>query len=81
MSKAKYVFETFDLAIGRGIALLIGGAGGLSLYIGYILREAHNVFWPVVIGLVLLLIAAALLYWRVTLLKIIEVFASGISWN
>ena len=72
-------FQTFDVALGMLVALVIGAGGGFLLYVA--LRVWDGMFWPGVIGLVLVLIAAAMLYWRVTILRIVEFFASGTSWS
>lgn len=78
MTKARQFFETFNLALGRLIALLIGAIGVFLLYVAFSLG---GTFWLGAIGLGFVLIAAAMLYWRVTILGILDFFASGASWN
>lgn len=71
-------FETFNLALGMLVALLIGGVGAFLLYIAVSLGD---MVWVGAIGLGLVLLAAVMLYRRVTILGILEVFSSGASWN
>ncbi|MEL6920139.1 MAG: hypothetical protein AAFO77_03825 [Pseudomonadota bacterium] len=79
MAKGRNFLETFDLAIGRLIALMLGGAGALALLIAFEARDSGDVVLPIGIGVVLLLVAAAMLYWRITFLSIFEFLAGGFS--
>ena len=78
MSYIRRFFETFNLALGMLIALLIGAVGAFLLYIAVSLG---NMFWVGAIGVFFLLGAAAMLYLRVTILGILDVFARGGSWD
>lgn len=75
MAKRPSIFETFDLAIGRLIALTFAGAGALVLFIAFEARDGRDALLPFGIGVGLLLIAAAMLYWRITFLNIFEFLA------
>lgn len=81
MNKSRSFFETFDLALGRFIAFILGGAGALVLFIAFEGRGGEGSLISTGIGLGLLLIAAAIVYWRVTFLDIIQLFAGGGSSN
>lgn len=78
MTKIRRFFETFNLALGMLIALLLGAVGALLLYLAVSLGD---MFWVGAIGLGLVLIAVAMLYWRVTILRILEFFAYANPWN
>ncbi|MEL7149630.1 MAG: hypothetical protein AAGK71_02790 [Pseudomonadota bacterium] len=78
MSKLRTFFETFNLALGMLLALLIGAVGALLLYLAFSLSD---MVWVGVIGLVLVVVAAVMLYRRVTILHVLDFFASGSSWN
>ncbi len=69
--------ETFNLALGMLIALILGAIGGLLLYLAFSLG---GMFWVGVIGAVLVLMALAMLYFRVTILRILEMFSYS-SWS
>ncbi|MEM7719544.1 MAG: hypothetical protein AAF222_10085 [Pseudomonadota bacterium] len=69
-------FETFNLALGRLIAILLGAMGAFLLYLALLLGD---MVWVGAIGAGLVLIAAAMLYWRMTLLHILEFFSGGSS--
>lgn len=71
-------FETFNLALGMFVALLIGAVGALLLYVAVSLGD---MFWIGAIGAFLLLGAAAMLYRRVTILGILDIFARTDSWD
>lgn len=81
MTKARRFFEAFDLALGRFIALMFGVAGTLALFIALEARDVQDALLPIGIGLGLLLVAAAMLYRRVTFLNTVQFFASGGSSN
>jgi len=77
MTKRRNWFETCDLLIGRLIALIIAGVGALATLIAFEVSDFQDAFLPFVIGLGLLLLAAALLYWRVSFLNMLQFFTSG----
>ncbi|MEO0702218.1 MAG: hypothetical protein AAFY80_08780 [Pseudomonadota bacterium] len=76
MTKARRCFEVFNLTLGRLIALIPGGAGALALLIAFEAPDLRGALLPAGIGLGLLLVAAAMLYWRFTFLHILEFMAS-----
>ena len=78
MSYIRRFFETFNLALGMLIALLIGAVGAFLLYIAVSLGD---MFWVGVIGAVLVLIALAMLYFRVTILNILAFFHYANPWS
>lgn len=75
MAKKLSFLETFDLAIGRIIALIVGGAGALVFSIAFDARDFNDALFPMGIGSGLLLIAAAMFYWRITLINVFEFMA------
>lgn len=79
MTKAQRFFETFNLAFGRLVAVIIGAAGALLVYIAVEAWGSSGALIPGGIGLALLCLAAAMLYWRATFLGILEVLASGVT--
>jgi len=78
MSKLRTFFETFNLALGMLLALVIGAVGALLLYLAFSLSD---MVWVGAIGLVLVLVAVLMIYRRVTILHVLDFFASGSSWN
>ncbi|MEO0945450.1 MAG: hypothetical protein AAFY06_11500 [Pseudomonadota bacterium] len=78
MSTARRFFETFNLALGRIIALLIGAVGGLLVYFAIQIWGDSITTVMLCIGLALLAIAAAMLYFRMTFLGFMEFFTP--SW-
>ncbi len=78
MSYVRRFFETFNLALGMLVALLIGAVGALLLYIAVSLGD---MFWVGAIGVFFILGAAAMLYLRVTILGILDIFTRGGSWD
>ena len=75
----KSFLQTFDRALGSLVALIFGAVGAGLLYVAWNLWD--GVFWMAVIGGVLVLIALAMLYWRVTFLRIFEFFAYANPWS
>ena len=76
--KLRSFFETFNFALGMLIALILGALGGFLLYLAFSLG---GMFWVGVIGAVLVLIALAMLYFRVTILNILAFFHYANPWN
>jgi len=70
--------ETFNLALGVLVALFFGAIGGLLVYLAV---SVGDMVWVGVIGAALVLIALAMLYFRVTILRIFEFFAYATPWN
>ena len=70
--------ETFNLALGMLIALILGAIGAFLLYLAFSLGD---MFWVGVIGAVLVLIALAMLFFRVTILNILAFFHYANPWN
>ena len=71
-------FQTFNLALGMLVALIIGAIGAGLLYLAISLGD---MVWVGAIGAFFLLGAAAMLYMRVTFLGILDIFARGGSWD
>lgn len=78
MSTARRLIETFNLALGRIIALLIGAFGGFLVYVAINIWGDTATTVMLIIGLGLLLIAGAMLYFRMTILGFLELFTP--SW-
>ena len=74
----KTLLQTFNLALGILVALILGAIGGFLIYVAWHLWE--GVFWMAVIGAVLVLIALVMLIWRVTFLRILEFFSFS-TWS
>ncbi len=70
-------FQTFNLALGMLVALIIAAIGAGLLYLAISLGD---MVWVGAIGAFLLLGAAAMLYMRVTFLGILDFFSGG-SWS
>ncbi len=68
----KTFFQTFDLALGILVALILGAIGGFLIYVAWHLWE--GVFWMAIIGGVLVLIALLMLIFRVSFLRILDFF-------
>ena len=66
----KTFLQTFDLALGILVALILGAIGGFLIYVAWHLWE--GVFWMAVIGAVLVLIAVLMVVFRVTFLRILD---------
>ena len=75
----KSFLQTFNLALGILVSLIIGAIGAFLLYVAWHLWD--GVFWMAVIGGVLVLIALLMLFYRVTFLRILEVFHYANPWN
>ena len=73
----KTFLQTFNLALGLAVALLIGAIGAGLLYLAFAIGD---MVWVGAIGAVLLLGGAAMIYRRVTILNIIDFFSGG-SWG
>ena len=74
----KGFFETFNLALGILVALILGAIGAFLLYVAWSLWD--GVFWIGVIGGGLVFLSLLMLIWRVTFLRILELFSYS-SWN
>lgn len=81
MSSARRFFQMFNLALGRLIALLLCVIGGYLVYVALNIWGDGPTWIMFGIGLALLLIAAAMLYWRITFFGILEFFSIGSWWN
>ena len=68
--KLKTFLQTFDLALGMAVALILGAIGGFLIYVAWHLWD--GVVWMAVIGAVLVLIAVLMLVFRVTFLRILD---------
>ena len=66
----KSFLQTFDLALGMAVALILGAIGGFLIYVAWHLWE--GVVWMAVIGAVLILIAVLMVVFRVTFLRILD---------
>ena len=71
--------QTFNRALGMLVALIFGAVGAFLLYASWNLWD--GVFWMSILGLVLVLVAIAMLYWRVTFLRILEFFHYANPWS
>lgn len=80
MTKTQRFFETFDLALGRLIAGLLGAAGAFLLYVAWHIWGGPPTVVVIGIGGALVPLSAAMLYCRVTLLRLIAFFAPGFFW-
>lgn len=78
MSTARRFFETFNLALGRLIALLIGAIGAFLVYVAIHLWGDTATTVMFFIGLAMICVAAAMLYFRMTILGFLEFFTP--SW-
>ncbi|NBD29005.1 MAG: hypothetical protein GVY31_03070 [Alphaproteobacteria bacterium] len=74
-------FETFDLALGRLIALLLGAIGGFLVYFALHVWGDTATLVTFGIGLVLLFIAGIMLYYRVPVSRVLEFFGVGSWWG
>ena len=81
MTKARQFFETFNLALGRLVALIVGAVGVLALYISWEAWGSSGAMVAAAIGIGLIVLATAMLYWRVTILGIVEFFSQGFISN
>ena len=75
MSTARRFFETFDLALGRLLALVFGVIGGFLVYAAWHIWGDAPTTIMFCIGLGLLLVAGLMLYYRVTFFGLLEFFA------
>ena len=66
----KTFLQTFDLALGMAVALILGAIGGFLIYVAWHLWD--GVVWMAVIGAVLVLIAVLMVVFRVTFLRILD---------
>lgn len=81
MATLRRFFRTFDLMLGRLIALVLGAIGGFLVYFSWHVWGDTATMITFGIGLGLLLIAALMLYYRVTLFGVLDFFAAGSWWN
>ena len=75
----KSFLETFNLALGILVALVIGAVGAFLLYVAWHLWD--GVWWMAVIGGGCVVVALLMLICRVTFLRIIEIISYANPWN
>ncbi len=76
-TKARRFFETFKLALGRLVALIVVAMGALLVYAAYLSWSASGPTVMGGIGLALLVLSAARLCWRAIFLGILETLSGG----
>lgn len=81
MNTAVRFLKAFDLALGRLLALILGGLGGFLVYLSVNLWGDTATLIMCGIGVGLLLIAGIMLYRRVTLIGVIDTFTISSWWN
>ncbi len=74
----KSFLQTFNLALGLLVALVIGAFGALLLYAAWVLQD--GTFWLGVFGGCLVLLSAVMMYRRVTILGVLEALP-WTTWN